>query len=425
MEMNNTLLLGGVIKVMAIAKGSLADVQKQLYLNIPYFMEHHDLPEIVITKQLMAYGRSINTLLFDFERILCSEAGFSISQIRDIIKKRVRIEVLQAFGNANLLLPDFKPLVSPSNIVNDRTDYSKFCDTFAESAVNDGYSSITFNPDDKTEFSKLDTIGFIPHGIYYIKKLPKVTAIIDTIATSYKGNVYLMFKGTVPVQTKLYNIEIKSVTELEQLIEEVNNLVTLNESSPNDLFTNELNTRDIGKRLYEIAINHDRAAFHALNGGLTQPMIDKSGILFSTNIDTWDIPLFLELIHSNHINYCIHTKETKQGNYGLEANLRVTGRSLSTYPTQYAKYIPLLVEVEEQCLYTWHDAEKELKKYVGEQLKSPNLASELWSLLESSHKIGNDAKSLEYYANKQGVALGRKNPDVKAFRCWYFNFVPI
>lgn len=413
---------GGAIGVMTIAKGSLADVQQQLYSNIPYFIEHHDLPEIVITKRLMAYGRSINTLLFNFERILCSETGISLSQIRDIIKKRVRIEVSQAFGNANLLLPDFKPLVSPSNIANDTTAYRKLCDTFAEDAVNDEYSCIIFNPADKTEFDKLNTSGFVPHGTYHIKKLPKVTAIIDNISTSCKGNVYLMFSGTVPVQTKLYGVELKSVTELERLIEEVNNLITLNERSTNDLFNTEFDTRDTDKRLYEIATNHDRAAFHALNGGLTQPMIDKSGILFSTNIGALDIPLFLELIHSNHINYCIRTRETKQGSHGLGANLRVTGRSLSTYPTQYAKYIPLLVEVEEQCLYTWRDAEKKLKKYVGEQLKNPNLASELWSLLESSHKVGNDAKSLEYYASKQGVELGRKNPDVKDFRRWYFNF---
>ena len=103
-------------------------------------------------------------------------------------------------------------------------------------------------------------------------------------------------------------------------------------------------------------------------------------------------------------------------------SMRVSESSLGLYPTAYAAYIPLLIEVENQCLYDWRDAKEQLELYVGEHQNNPELARELWCLVKSTHKIGCPIESLEWYAKKKGIKLERNNAEVQQYRRWFFDY---
>lgn len=201
--------------------------------------------------------------------------------------------------------------------------------------------------------------------------------------------------------------------------------------------------RDVVLRVvYKKSVDAECAAYHALNGGLTQKMLDRSSkrvtlpvIISHIYDEAAKNPrhrcrmgldyVIAELMLMMDYGY-VATITCDVGNHNNDIaaahSIRVSECSLGLYPTVYAEYIPLLIEIEKQCLYDWHDAKDQLRLYVGEYQNNPELARELWRLLKSTHEIGSPIENLEWYAKRQGIKLERSNAEVQQYRRWFFDY---
>lgn len=392
--------------------GSLQGIRKELYSYIPYFVEHHSLPKISITKDFMSYGVGMNTLLLNYEKILQSLTGMPIESIRGILTTSVTIQVKEAESAWDIVYEPFKKMFKRQNIASNPIEYSTLCTKASEK--DEANSCIQLS---NKALSSLSAKGYTLNSNLYIKRFSKLLIIIDPSNREY-ADVYILFSGSVPISTALYDKVFENLGVFEGYVQKINNIITPNTSNQYNLISEQ---KLSAKSLYNIAINSQRAAYHALNGGLTQYMIDNGSKLLGWNNNFADIELLIKLLHSHHISYVINV----DSKCGLVVNFRVSGKSLSTFPQAYKTYIPLLIEVEGQCLYTWKDAKDLLRDFISLRIDNLSLASELWELLESVHKIGQTASYLEHFVTNSSLTLStderRKDPIVRDFRLWYFN----
>ena len=194
--------------------------------------------------------------------------------------------------------------------------------------------------------------------------------------------------------------------------------------------------------IYKRGIDAECAAFHALNGGLTQKMMAQGNKMLTLSVvlskikeqaEQWDyseyelnidcvlaqLMLMMDQGYIATITYDVNTAEHCKI---VSHFMRVSEHSLSIFPTLYVQYIPLLIEMENQCLYSWQEMKIELEQYVGTDRAKPRLAENLWYLTQSIHETGRDMNSLEWYAQEAGVDLGKKNAHVRAYRQWLFDY---
>lgn len=393
--------------------GSLQGVRKELYSYIPYFVEYHSLPKISIMKDFMCYGVGMNTLLLNYEKILHSLTGMPIDSIRDILTTSVTIQVKEAYSAWDIVYEPFKKMFKRRHIVSNPIEYSILCTNASEN--DEANSCIQLS---SKALSSLPANGYTLNSNLYIKHLSKLLILIYPRNRDY-ADVYLLFSGSVPIFTALYDKVFDDLDVFEEYVQNLNNLINPNTSNQYDLISKQ---KLSAKSLYNTAINCQQAAYHALNGGLTKDMLDKGSRLLMWNDSFTDIKLLVKLLHSRHISYVINV----DNKYGLVAHFRVSGKSLSTFPQVYKVYIPLLIEVESQCLYTWKDAKKILRDFISSRIDNLSLASELWELLNSVHKIGQTASYLEHFITQSNVCLTvtqhRKDALVQEFRKWYFNY---
>lgn len=198
----------------------------------------------------------------------------------------------------------------------------------------------------------------------------------------------------------------------------------------------------VRRTVYKKSVDAECAAYHALNGGLTQKMLDRSskrvtlpliisyiykeagksphrGCRMSLDHVIAELMLMMDCGYVATVTCDVEISDEKKV---AAHSMRVSESSLGLYPTAYAAYIPLLIEVENQCLYDWRDAKEQLELYVGEHQNNPELARELWCLVKSTHKIGCPIESLEWYAKKKGIKLERNNAEVQQYRRWFFDY---
>lgn len=199
--------------------------------------------------------------------------------------------------------------------------------------------------------------------------------------------------------------------------------------------------RDIVRKLvYQRGIDAECAAYHALNGGLTQKMLENGNkkaaisFLFSAynkefqnrfkhSAPDMDLAIAQLMLMMDHGYVATVASDVDTAGCNTFSHLmRVSECSLSLYPLAYAEYIPLLIEMEKQCLGKWQDMKEQLAQYIPDDQEQPDLSQELWCMAEGVHKIGRTMDSLTWYAKEQNVPMGQDNPEVQKYRLWFFDY---
>ena len=372
-----------------------------------YYMEHSEFPTIDLVDGAVRYGRGLNTILLEWEKALADR--LSIKDIRDKLAKAIRIHIFLKKGVGSLLIDKYKPSMVCSTIVNETRDYLN------------GYADLQKNTQDFCQIDEASASAIEDALLSHQYTLVELTTDDQNIEGSYR--VYIRYfpdrKEAKSISVvRLFNRPNSNKVHLIPHIYFMDMPIKMISTTGNN---NSISVRKAIRRLiYEKSVNAECAAYHALNGGLTQKMLDQSSRLVSLqdiissvhsqfSIDN----IIAELMLIVDCGYCTITPHNK---------IRINGSSLGLYPMIYAEYIPLLIEVEKQCLYDWRDAEDQLTKYLGEYKNNYELARELWYLLESTHKTGSSIDDLEWYAEKKGVETGRNNKEVQEYRRWFFNF---